>query len=125
MAHPTGRAKTGGRPHSGGRHERWFLLLLLFYGTLSVMLTSGGVGMCWDEAYYYPAGLKTRAWIEACFLETPAPVSGERLDFFWDASKQEPRGHPSFTRFLVALGLAGPGARMRCTTAHGRALDVT
>ncbi len=90
------------------RFEKWLLALLFVLGTASVIITSPRVGMCWDEAYYVEAGSRTLNWIEECFSGDYPPIQGPDLELWWNTYKMEPKGHPSITRFLVALGLSIP-----------------
>ena len=90
------------------RFEKWLIVLLFVLGTASVLLTSSRIGMCWDEAYYVEAGSRTLNWIEACFSGDYPPIQGPDLELWWNTYKMEPKGHPSITRFLVALGFSMP-----------------
>ena len=87
---------------SADRFEKWFVLLLFFLGTLCVMATSSRVGMAWDEAFYLDMAKQTVNWVDACTGAGSAPISGPALDAYWAL----PEGHPSVTRFLLALGYA-------------------
>lgn len=91
------------------RYERRFILLLFVLAALAVLGDSGEVGMSWDEPYYVDAARRTNAWIAACLGPGRAPVRETDLERFWDADRQEPRGHPSVTRFLVGLGMMTAG----------------
>jgi 4-amino-4-deoxy-L-arabinose transferase-like glycosyltransferase len=87
------------------RFEKWFVVLLLVVGTLAVLVTSGSVGMSWDEAYYVDAGLRTREWIGDFLSPRETASSPAALRVAWDSFDQEPRGHASIPRVLVALGM--------------------
>jgi 4-amino-4-deoxy-L-arabinose transferase-like glycosyltransferase len=92
------------------RFEKWLLVLLFVLGTASVIVTSPDIGMCWDEAYYMEAGSRTLNWIEELFSGDFPPIQGPNLELWWNTYIKEPKGHPSITRFLVALGLSIPNS---------------
>ncbi len=92
------------------RFEKWLLVLLFVLGTASVIVTSPDIGMCWDEAYYMEAGSRTLNWIEELFSGDFPPIQGPNLELWWHTYIKEPKGHPSITRFLVALGLSIPNS---------------
>lgn len=84
--------------------ENWFILLLFLFSSLAVILSSSDVGMSWDEAYYVEAAQRTTHWLNGLVGPGSAPLDAASIERFWDGVNREPRGHPSVTRFLVALG---------------------
>ncbi|MBN1866138.1 glycosyltransferase family 39 protein [Candidatus Sumerlaeota bacterium] len=106
LIRPAEQVSVRRREFKGDRFEPFFIFLLFVLSALTIILTSENVGMCWDEAYYVEAARRTIAWTNLVARDGLAAVSTASLQDYWDAYDAEPRGHPSVTRFLVALGMA-------------------
>lgn len=87
------------------RFEKWFVLLLFFFATLTVLLTLPFAGMAWDEAYYADAAQRTCRWFAAFSDPKVSPWQGDVFRQAWDTVELEPRGHASVTRLLAAISM--------------------
>ncbi|MEQ8819868.1 MAG: phospholipid carrier-dependent glycosyltransferase [Sumerlaeia bacterium] len=57
--------------------------VLLLYGFVAPMLTTGRFGMTWDEGYYYPAYEDARQWIVLLVQDPGAALSPSGIEAGW------------------------------------------
>lgn len=83
-------------------------LALILGGFAAVMLTQGGVGHAWDEAYYYEPAELAGDWLVSA-LRGERPFSQEAIDRAWAGPNGEfghgYNEHPSVQKILSGLSL--------------------
>jgi len=112
---PRGEAPPTLAASNAGNRSDWLTMLsVAVIGALAVIVTWGGVGWSWDEAYYLPPAQLALDWVK-----DGAPRSPEAYDVYW----REINELPSVCKWLWAFSLAtvepllGPIVAMRLPVA--------
>lgn len=85
---------------------RWFdfliLFLIFFAALISVVSTQNGVGLSWDEAYYYEPSLNSLNWLSHKMFSVELNSAEDNINSVWDEIWEL----PSVVKFINGLSFA-------------------
>ncbi len=85
------------------RRYDWMLIgLLALLAFASVTMSMGGLGLAWDEAYYYQPAMDAAHWLGRMLFGSDKPSSNEAIAAYWSKIPEL----PSIVKFATGISRA-------------------